>query len=72
VEIPRIFEIYNDASMYDDPVLARMFYAGRFGLKPENRADQCISCEECIAKCPQKIAVPQELKKAHEFLAPKA
>jgi predicted aldo/keto reductase-like oxidoreductase len=71
VEISRIFELYNDAIMYDDPVIARMFYAGRFGLKPEQRANQCIACEKCIEKCPQKTSIPEWLKKVHEFLSPK-
>lgn len=71
VEIPRIFELYNDAIIYDDPGVAKLFYNGRFGLKPEQRADQCIACEECVEKCPQKIPIPEWLKKAHEFLNPK-
>jgi predicted aldo/keto reductase-like oxidoreductase len=71
VEIARIFEMYNDAIMYDDPILSRMFYSGRFGLKPEQRADQCIACETCLEKCPQKTPIPEWLKKAHEFLSPK-
>jgi predicted aldo/keto reductase-like oxidoreductase len=70
VEISRIFEMYNDAIMYDDPEMSRRFYGGRFGLKPEQLADQCIVCEECIEKCPQKISIPEWLKKAHEFLIP--
>jgi predicted aldo/keto reductase-like oxidoreductase len=69
VEMPRIFEIYNDAMIYDDPLIARMFYSGRFGLKPEQRADKCIACEKCIEKCPQNITIPEWLKKAHEFLS---
>jgi predicted aldo/keto reductase-like oxidoreductase len=71
VEIPRIFELYNDAIMYHDLIVARMFYAGRFGLKPEQRADQCIACEKCVEKCPQKIPIPEWLKKVHVFLDPK-
>jgi predicted aldo/keto reductase-like oxidoreductase len=70
VEIPRIFELYNDAIMYDDPFIGRLFYSGRFGLKPEQHADKCIACEECIEKCPQKTPIPEWLRKAHEFLSP--
>lgn len=68
VEIPRVFELYNDAIMYDDPAVAKLFYNGRFGLKPEQRADRCCGCEICIEKCPQKIPIPEWLKKVHEFL----
>jgi predicted aldo/keto reductase-like oxidoreductase len=71
VEIPRIFEIYNDGTIYDDPILSRFYYSGRFGLKPEQRAEKCIICEKCIEKCPQNVPIPEWLKKAHEFLSPK-
>jgi predicted aldo/keto reductase-like oxidoreductase len=71
VEIPRIFEIYNDGTIYDDPILSRFYYSGRFGLKTEQRADKCIICEQCIEKCPQNVPIPEWLKKAHEFLSPK-
>jgi predicted aldo/keto reductase-like oxidoreductase len=71
VEIPRIFEIYNDGVIYNDPTLAHMLYSGHFGIKPEQRADKCISCEQCVEKCPQKVAVPERLKEAHKFLSPK-
>jgi predicted aldo/keto reductase-like oxidoreductase len=72
VEIPRIFELYNDAIIYNDPILSRMFYSGRFGLKPEQRADKCTACEECIEKCPQQIPIPEWLQKVHDFMCPKA
>jgi predicted aldo/keto reductase-like oxidoreductase len=71
VDIPRIFELYNDAVMYDDPVMARMQYSGRMALKADQRADKCIECKECMEKCPQKIEVPDWLKKAHTYLLPK-
>jgi predicted aldo/keto reductase-like oxidoreductase len=70
VEIPRIFEIYNDAIMYDDPSTARFFYRGPNGLKEEQRAEQCIECETCVETCPQNIQIPEWLKKAHELLGP--
>ncbi len=68
VEIPRIFEMYNDAMVYEDPRRARWFYGQ---LKEEQRADQCTGCEECIDACPQEIDIPEWLEKAHVFLAPK-
>jgi uncharacterized protein len=71
VEIPRIFEMYSDAVIYDDPEIARRFYGGPFGVKPEQMADKCVECEQCLEKCPQKVAIPQELKKAHEYLTTK-
>jgi hypothetical protein len=31
-------------------------------------ASHCTECGECREKCPQKIDIPEELKKAHEIL----
>ena len=71
VEIPRIFELYNDAIMYGDPTTSRGFYRGLGGLKEEQRADQCTECGDCVEACPQQIAVPEWLQKAHELLGPR-
>jgi predicted aldo/keto reductase-like oxidoreductase len=40
---------------------------GPGGLKKEQRADQCIECGECLEACPQKIPIPDWLKKAHDL-----
>ena len=68
VDIPRVFAIYNDATMYDDFKTGRFFYNGPFGIARDQRADQCQECGECLEKCPQKIEIPDWLKKAHEAL----
>ncbi len=68
VEIPRVFQIYNDAVMYDDIMGGKFMYNGPFGITQDQRADQCTECEECLEKCPQKINIPDWLKKAHEAL----
>ncbi len=68
VEIPRIFQLYNDAVMYDDLRTGQFMYNGPFGFQPDQRADSCIECGECLEKCPQKIDIPDWLKKAHEAL----
>jgi uncharacterized protein len=67
VNIPRIFEIYNDRMATDDPRLA-IWYATDLGMPPEQRADNCTECAECIKVCPQKIDIPVELKKIHDDL----
>jgi hypothetical protein len=69
VEIPRIFEIYNEAMMYKDIAGSRMFYSW---LKEESRADQCLQCGECEAQCPQNITIIEWLEKAHELLSAQA
>lgn len=65
VNISRIFEVYNDAVMYDAPDFGRFLY----GLLPEGQqASACIECGECLTKCPQGIDIPQWLKQAHDKL----
>jgi len=71
VEIPRIFELYNEAVMYNDPRTARFRYRGPNGLKEEQRADQCLDCGECVEACPQQIPVAEWLEKAHALLGPR-
>lgn len=65
VNIPRIFEIYNEATINENP---RAGYEGPSGLPVEQRANQCKECGECVEKCPQQIDIPSELKKAHAVL----
>jgi predicted aldo/keto reductase-like oxidoreductase len=71
VEIPTIFELYNEAVIYNDARTARFRYRGPNGLEEEQRADQCIECEECVDACPQQIPIPEWLKKAHLLLGPR-
>jgi predicted aldo/keto reductase-like oxidoreductase len=66
VDIPGVFELYNEVSVYNAPQLARIRYASPHGMKPENRADKCQDCGTCVEKCPQQIDIPGWLKKAHE------
>jgi predicted aldo/keto reductase-like oxidoreductase len=68
VEIPRVFQIYNDAVMYDDMMGGKFMYNGFFGIPQDQRADKCVACEECVEKCPQKIDIPDWMKKVHEAL----
>lgn len=65
VNIPGIFEIYNDLLMYGDEQRAKMFYSW---IDEKERADLCIECGECLEKCPQHIEIPDWLKKVHEVL----
>jgi predicted aldo/keto reductase-like oxidoreductase len=68
VEIPTIFEMYNEAMIYEDAREARWVY-GR--LKEEQRANACVKCGECTEACPQQIDIPGWLEKVHVLLAPK-
>jgi predicted aldo/keto reductase-like oxidoreductase len=68
VDIPTVFEIYEDSVMYGDPRLGKFRYNGPFGINQDQRADKCTECGECLEKCPQKIDIPTWLKKAHEAM----
>lgn len=69
VNIPGVFRIHNDVTLYDDEDRPRMLYQIR--LTEDERADKCIACGECLEKCPQEIEIPEWMEKAHELLAPR-
>lgn len=70
VDIPRNFEIYNEAIMYNNPQMGRAQYRGGRGLTADQQADKCLDCNSCVELCPQQIDVPSWMKKVHEFLGP--
>ncbi|HJX03487.1 MAG TPA: aldo/keto reductase [Dehalococcoidia bacterium] len=66
VDIPRNFEIYNDAFIYNDAEACRFVYKS-----PINKAHQaglCVECGDCLEKCPQGLQIPDLLNKVHSFL----
>ena len=63
IDAPRIFEIYNDAVMYDDAAAAREMYHREL-----HNIDTCNECGVCAAKCGLKFPIPEWLKKAQELL----
>jgi hypothetical protein len=67
VSIPQIFEIYNEGVVYDIMTRARLRYKDT--LMDGHRADKCLDCNKCVEVCPQKISIPEQLKKAHEILS---
>ena len=71
VDIPRIFEFYNEAMIFSDAVRRRRMYSDPNIIKDEERADKCIKCEQCVEKCPQQLPIPEHLEKAHAFLTAK-
>lgn len=62
VDIPEIFEIYNDYKKTENKTLAANSY---FMLDDKERAGSCMKCGECMKKCPQHILIPDELEKIH-------
>jgi predicted aldo/keto reductase-like oxidoreductase len=71
VDIPTVFDYYNEAVIYNSPVGARQMYNIPGILDVERRGDKCDGCSICIEKCPHNIAIPEMLAKAHAFLTTK-
>ena len=67
VNIPRVFQIYNDALIYGDEQGGRAAY---MWLDEAERAHLCVECGECQEKCPQQIEIPEWLAKAGDLLSP--
>ncbi len=67
VDIPYIFQKYNEARVYGLWEAAREAYqTWRRGSR--ERADACVECGECETKCPQHIPIRDQLKEAHAAL----
>ncbi len=63
VNIPAIFQRYNDAYRYNDMNAAKRFY--QVFLTNET-ADLCEECYECEEHCPQDIAIVEWLQQCHK------
>ena len=64
IDVPRIFELYNDAIMYGDIRAERSIY----GIEQHGIAS-CTECGACVNACGRKIAILDWLKTAHQLLA---
>ncbi|MCL2650031.1 MAG: aldo/keto reductase [Candidatus Azobacteroides sp.] len=66
VNIPRVFELYNDALRFEnfDPFKRGYWFTTSMG----NDAGRCEECGECEQKCPQGIEIMNQLKVAHQAL----
>lgn len=64
VVIPLVFSTYNEAFRFDDPSSLIRYY---HSLPPEIKADRCVACGECLAKCPHHIPIPEKLVEATKF-----
>ena len=73
INIPTAFEAYNYGRAYGLWDLAKRWYEGiHHGKEDRNQtAEACTECGKCEEKCPQNIPIRQQLKEAHEALAPK-
>ncbi len=66
VNIPRNFTVYNEFAMYNDARHSRFVYS-RF-IPDDEKAANCIQCEECLSKCPQDIPISTWLPVVEEVL----
>jgi predicted aldo/keto reductase-like oxidoreductase len=66
VNIPECFWAFNHDSIFGDRQKAEYWITGF--LNEENKPSKCVSCGECLDKCPQNIQIPDELKKVAQLL----
>lgn len=64
VDIPDNFEFYNSFQRFG-PNPGRKRRWGMLGGK----YDACVNCGACLSKCPQHLAIPDELKKLDSVIA---
>ncbi|GAB1484899.1 aldo/keto reductase [Treponema sp.] len=64
VKISDNFRIYNEAKLYDQLGSGKFRYGN---LSSGSKASACVACGECIPKCPQHIAIIEELEKVTGF-----
>ena len=78
VDIPGNFALLNNMST-ESSWLRRLLLRRKYGElaksggkmegeRPNGNASVCINCGKCLEKCPQRIEIPSELKRAHEIL----
>jgi uncharacterized protein len=66
VNIPGVFELYNEAFLHEDIPGAKFKY-GIF-IDETARADACITCHDCEDNCPQRIPIAEWMPKVSELL----
>ncbi|HHT10841.1 MAG TPA: 4Fe-4S binding protein, partial [Candidatus Atribacteria bacterium] len=69
VDIPRNFELFNTAMVFNQVNLNRNIYQNIF--PEEMHASSCIQCGICEEKCPQNIPIRDWLIKVEKTLGRK-
>ncbi len=64
IDVPRFFEVYNDAIMYDDIETARAICKNE-DLHPED----CVECRLCESRCAKRLPIVDWLKRGTDFLS---
>ena len=63
IDVPRVFEIYNDAVIYADIKTARSIY-----YLEQHDIDSCTECDVCINACVKSIDMMDYLRAARRLL----
>jgi len=64
IDIPEIFHCLNEVKRYENqksPTFSYNFIA------EERRANKCTACGECVSICPQKLDIPELIKKCSKI-----
>lgn len=67
VDIPRVFGVFNEGSIYNSVESARFEYS--HWVPEAARADKCIQCRQCEELCPQHILISEWMERVDEVLA---
>ena len=80
VDIPGVFGVYNalsDELMLPDPNNRkdkdfkdkRKAFLKRYAtLAKDTDASACVYCNACVSKCPQRIRIPEQMRKIHKLV----
>jgi len=63
IDIPRIFELYNDAIMYNDPDIPSSCFRHE-----GHHIEDCTECGACLQRCGMSISIPEVLVDAQRVL----
>lgn len=80
VDIPGVFGVYNalsDELMLPDPANKKekgykqkkdAFLKRYATLATDSDASACVMCNACLPKCPQRIRIPEQMRKIHKLV----